>query len=149
MSLIKRNGFHVTSFPALFDDLFTRELFNWGNNNYASTSTSIPPVNVRETAEAFEIEMAAPGMDKQDFKLELDGNLLVISSSKETKEEQNDKNYRRREFCYQSFTRRLQLPENVVDEQNISAQYENGLLLVTVPKREEAKIKGPKMIAVN
>src|SRR4051812_38666821 len=145
MSIIKRNG---QSIPALFDDLFSRELFNWGNNNYSSTSTTIPSVNIRETADAYEVEMAAPGMSKQDFKVELDGNVLTISSSKEKNFEDKQQNYTRREFSYESFRRSFELPRNVVDEQNINARYENGVLHLTIPKREEAKQKGPRTIEI-
>jgi len=85
MSLIKRNGQSIPTIPALFDDFFNRELFNWGNNNFSSTSTTVPSVNVRETADNYEVALAVPGMDKTDFTVTLDGNLLTISSSKEKK----------------------------------------------------------------
>ena len=65
MSLIKRNGVQAPTFPALFDDLFSRELFNWGNNNFSSTSTTVPSVNIKETPDNYEVEVAAPGMDKR------------------------------------------------------------------------------------
>ena len=67
MSLIKRNGHSFPAIPALFDDLFSCEPFNWGNNNYSPTSTTVASVNIRETADNYEVEMAVPGMDKQDF----------------------------------------------------------------------------------
>ena len=78
MSIIKRNEM----FPGLnlFDDFFSRDLWNWGLNNNSSTNTTIPMVNVKETGENFEVEMAAPGMNKEDFKVELDGNLLTITT---------------------------------------------------------------------
>ena len=82
MSLNKRNGSMFPTIPALFDDFFSRELFNWGNNNYSSTSTTVPSVNIRETANSYEVELAAPGMDKNDFAIMLDGNILMITSSK-------------------------------------------------------------------
>jgi HSP20 family protein len=69
----------------LFDDFFSRELFNWGNNNYSSTLTTLPSVNIRENPENFVVEVAAPGMEKQDFQISLEGNLLTISSSKKMK----------------------------------------------------------------
>ncbi|MGF6928546.1 HSP20 family protein [Chitinophaga sp. W2I13] len=148
MSLIKRNGNQFPAFPALFDDFFGRELFNWGNNNYSSTSTTVPAVNIRETDDNFEVEVAAPGMDKKDFKITLDGNLLTISSAKQHTEETKEKNYSRREFSYQSFQRSFELQKDVVDEEKINARYENGLLLLTIPKKEEAKQKAPRTIEI-
>lgn len=148
MSIIKRNGNHSQSFPALFDDLFSRELFNWGNNNFSSTSTTVPSVNIRETADNYEVEVAAPGMEKKDFSIRLDGSLLTISSVKEQQQENKQENYTRKEFSYQSFQRSFELPKNVVDEDNINARYENGLLRLTIPKKEEAKQKEPRMIEI-
>src|SRR6476660_8287616 len=100
MSLLKRNDL----FPALnhmFDDFMTRDL--WGMSNNSETSTTIPAVNIRETGENFEVEMAAPGMTKNDFKIELDGNMLTISSEKRDETEHKEgERYTRREFSYQS-----------------------------------------------
>jgi HSP20 family protein len=73
MSLIKANGSRIPQFPALFDDFFGRELFNWGNSNFSSTSSTIPSVNIFETDDHFKVEMAAPGMDKKDLKITLEG----------------------------------------------------------------------------
>src|SRR4051812_30899145 len=87
----------------LFDDFFSRDLWNWGNNSQSTTNTTIPAVNIRETNENFLVEMAAPGMTKNDFKVELNGNLLTITSEKQDeKEEKEDTVYSRREFSYQS-----------------------------------------------
>ncbi|UOU97658.1 Hsp20/alpha crystallin family protein [Chryseobacterium daecheongense] len=129
--------------------MFNRELLNWGNNNYSSTSTTVPSVNIKETGDAYEVEVAAPGMEKNDFKVTLDGNLLTISSSKEDQREEQNDNYTRREFSYQSFQRSFQLPKDVVDQENINARYENGLLRLTIPKKEEAKKKEPRLIEIS
>lgn len=147
MSLIKRNG---SMFPALpgFDDLFTRELFNWGNTNFSTTNSTIPSVNIKETDDTFEVEVAAPGMEKKDFNITLDGTLLTIASQKESNSETKEDNYTRREFSYQSFQRTFELPKQVVDEESINARYDNGLLHITIPKREEAKRKAPRMIEI-
>ena len=150
MNLIKRN---VGQAPALhrlfFDDIFGRDFFNWENNNYSTTSTTLPSVNIKETADNYEVEVAAPGMDKNDFKITLDGNQLTISSVKENEETTENENYSRREFSYQSFQRSFELPKNVVDEDKIIARYENGLLLLSIPKREEAKPRPPRMIEIS
>jgi HSP20 family protein len=87
-------------------------------------------------------------MDKKDFHISLDGNLLTISSEKEQREEKTEQHYTRREFSYQSFRRSFELPKEVVDMDNINARYENGLLLLTIPKKEEAKQKAPRMIEI-
>lgn len=148
MSLIKRNGNTFSSLPSLLDDFFSRELFNWGNNNFSSTSTTVPSVNIRETADNYEVEVAAPGMEKKDFNVTLDDNLLTISSSKQQNEEKKENNYTRREFSYQSFQRSFELPKNVVDDDKIIARYENGVLHLTIPKREEVKQKAPRTIEI-
>jgi len=148
MSIIKRNEI----FPAsnLFDDFFSRDLWNWGMNNNSSTNTTIPLVNVKETGENFEVEMAAPGMNKDDFKVELDGNLLTITSEKNQENESKDgERYSRREFSYQSFQRTFQLPKEVVDADKIEAKYENGVLRLVIPKNEKAKPRPPKTIQIS
>ncbi|GAA4781026.1 Hsp20/alpha crystallin family protein [Olivibacter ginsenosidimutans] len=148
MSLIKRNGNHFSAFPAFFDDLFASELFNWNNNNHSSTSTTVPSVNIHETNDNFEVDMAAPGMNKEDFKVELDGNTLTISSNKKYEQEDKQEGYTRREFSYQSFQRSFTLPKDVVDEDKIEARYDNGILHLIIPKKEEAKKKAPRLIEI-
>jgi HSP20 family protein len=148
MSIIKRNEF----FPGLnlFDDFFSRDLWNGVLNNNSTTNTTIPLVNIKETNEHYEVEMAAPGMSKNDFKVELDGNMLIITSEKQNENEVKDgERYSRREFSYQSFQRSFQLPKEVVDADKIEAKYENGVLRLVVPKKEEAKPKPPKMIQIS
>lgn len=148
MSLIKSNRAGFPSFPGLFLDFFNRELLNWDDGNFSSTSTTVPSVNVRETTDNFEVELAAPGMEKKDFKIELDGNTLKISSFKEFNRDQEQEGYRRKEFSYQSFQRNLLLPKDVVEEEGIVAKYENGLLQLTIPKKEQAKQKPAKLIEI-
>lgn len=145
MSLVKSNS---PSFPTLFDDLFSRELFNWNNSNFSSTSTTVPSVNIKETDDSFEVEMAAPGMEKKDFKIALEGNTLTIASQKQRSEEKKEEGYSRREFSYQSFQRSFVLPRDVVDDSKIAARYENGLLHLTIPKLEEARKKAPRLIEI-
>ena len=149
MSVIRRNENRLPAFPSLFDDFFSREFFNWGNSNFSSTSTTVPAVNIKESAEDYKVEVAAPGMEKKDFNIVLDGNQLTISSAKQHEETKKEESYTRREFSYQSFTRTFQLPKDVVDSEKIMATYENGLLKLTIPKKEEAKQKAPKQISIN
>ena len=146
MSMIKRNDY----FPAsIFDGLLSRDLMNWGLNNNSSTNTTIPAVNIKETNEGFVVEMAAPGMTKDDFNIELDGDLLTISSEKNLAPEiRENERFTRKEFSYQSFSRSFQLSKAVVDADKIEARYENGVLHLMIPKKEEAKTKPPKQIRV-
>lgn len=150
MSLVKRNRSNdwFPSFSGMFDDFFNRSLSNWNNGNFSATQTTLPSVNVKETDENYEVELAAPGMDKNDFHVTLDGNLLTISSEKQAGNEEKDERYTRREFSYQSFQRSFELPKDVVDEENIQAKYENGVLRLTIPKKEAAKKKAPKRIEI-
>ena len=150
MNLIKRNGNTLNQLPLLFDDFFNRDFLNWDLSNFSDTNTTIPKVNIRETPENFEVEVAAPGMDKKDFKIELDGNMLTISSEKSTQQTENneDSRYFRKEFSYESFQRTFNLRKDVVDSDKIEAKYDKGLLQLIIPKKEEAKQKPPKQILV-
>ena len=150
MTLVKRNGSLFNPLPNLFDDFFSRDLFNWNNSNYSASNTTIPAVNIKETAEHYEVEVAAPGMTKNDFKIELDGNMLTISSQRTNHEEEKEPGkFFRREFSYQSFQRSFTLQKDVVDIDKIEARYENGLLHLLVPKKEEAKQKAPRLIQIS
>ncbi len=133
---------------SMFDDFFNRELFNWGNNNFSASRTTLPSVNIKELEKAFEVEVAAPGMKKEDFSITLDGNMLTISSSKEDQQEEKDGKYTRREFSYQSFQRSFELSTDVVDDENIEARYENGVLRLTIPKKESALAQSPRLIEI-
>jgi len=150
MSIVKRNnGSLLPANPrTLFDDFFSRELFNWGNNNYSSTLSTIPSVNIKENEHNFEVEVAAPGMEKQDFQITLEANLLTISSAKKNQTEEKNEHYTRREFSYQSFQRTFELAKDVVDEEHIEAKYENGVLKLTIPKTEEAKKPVRRLIEI-
>jgi len=147
MTLVKRNG-RSSMTPSIWDNFFNRDLFNW-DNNFANTGSSIPAVNIKETPESFLVEMAAPGMEKKDFKIELDGSALTISSEKQNESEDREgDNYSRKEFSYHSFYRTFHLPKEVVNADKIQAKYENGLLRLDIPKRDEAKQKPSRLIDV-
>ena len=149
MTLAKRNGNMMNTLPGLFDDFFTRDLFDWGNSNFSNSGTTLPAVNVKENADSFIVEMAAPGMKKEDFKVELNNNVLTISSElKHENEEKQDERWTRREFSYQTFQRSFQLSKEAVDADNIQAKYENGVLHLTIPKREEVKQKPARLINI-
>ncbi|UOB17048.1 Hsp20/alpha crystallin family protein [Abyssalbus ytuae] len=143
MSLIKRNP--VVTLPSLFDEFFKPDWLG-GMESFNST---VPAVNVKETDNNFSIELAVPGMKKDDFNVEVDENILTISA--ETKTEKEDKaedgKYMRKEFSYSTFKRSFTLPETVNDEE-IKASYEDGVLKLVLPKREEALPKPKRLIEI-
>lgn len=149
MSLIKNRRNSFSAIPALVDDFLGRELLNWDNGHFSSTQTTVPAVNIRESADNFEVEVAAPGMEKQDFRIQLENNTLTISSQKEQNQQTGEGDYTRREFSYQSFQRTFILPRDVVDDEGIAARYENGVLHLMIPKKEEVKQKGPRLIDIS
>jgi len=148
MTLVKTSEKMFPTFPSFFDNWFSRDLMDWNNSNFSSTNSTLPAVNIRENNDSFLIEVAAPGLSKENFKLNLDRNRLVISSEQKTEKNENDKKYSRREFSYQSFERSFTLPEGSVDNDKISAKYTDGILLVTLPKREEVKPKPAREIEI-
>ena len=150
MTILKRNGNPLSNFPTVFDDFLNRDLFNWGLNNFSDTNTTIPAVNIKETPDDYVVEVAAPGMTKKDFRVQLEGNTLTIGSEKTSrKEEGEDVRYISREFSYQSFSRTFNLQKDVVDTERIQAKYEDGVLHLLIPKKEHAKQKQPKLIEIS
>ncbi len=135
--------------PSLLDHFFDGEMFDWTNRNFSETNTTIPSVNVKENPEAFTVEVAAPGFEKNDFKIELNLNRLSISTEvKVENETMEGQVFTKREFSYQSFCRSFTLPQ-IADGEKISANYVNGILVVSIPKKEEAKPKPARMIEIN
>ena len=131
-------------FP-VFSDSFFRE--NFLNDSDWATS---PAVNIVENKEGFRIEVAAPGLDKEDFHINVDKNVLVISSEKEASTEskdEKDEKYFRKEFSYSSFKRSFSLPE-YAETDKIKATHANGVLNVFIPKRDEAKEKPARAISI-
>ena len=145
MSLVRFSN-HV---PSMFDRFFEGDLFDWSNRNFSITNTTLPSVNIKESADQFTVEVAAPGFGKDDFKLELNHNLLKISSEKKLeKETKEGEQFSKREFSYQSFSRSFTLPQ-IADAENIAANYENGILKIEIPKKEEAKPKPLRTIEIS
>jgi len=136
-------------YPSLFDRFFDNELFDWSSRNFSNTNTTLPSVNIKESTDGFEVEVAAPGLTKDDFRIELNHDLLTISSDKQIdKETKEGQQFSLREFSYQSFSRSFTLP-NTADSEKIQAKYENGILKIIIPKKEEAKPKPPRQIAIS
>lgn len=139
---------HGNRIPAVFDDFFKpwNEWFgNW--DGLFGQTLSVPAVNITEEKGAYQVSLAAPGMKKEDFKIAVDGNLLTISSEKEEKREEKDKKFTRKEYNYTSFSRSFTLPDEVNSER-IEAAYEDGVLKIILPRREEAKKNPTRQIAV-
>lgn len=145
MNLIRANQFPTTSsFSSIFDDFFNRSLSSFGHDgNFLSQ----PSVNIKETDTSFELELAAPGLNKSDFKVNIDNDQLTISAERKVENEVKEESYRRREFNYTKFTRSFNIPE-IVEVDNIGANYKDGVLTLTLPKRAEAQKKAPKEIVI-
>ena len=131
--------------PSYLNGFFGKDLFN--EYNTPAFAGTVPAVNVVENEEGFRIEVAAPGLQKSDFKLNLEKNQLTISAEKEQKEENKNEKYTRKEFKYSSFQRTFTLP-NTVDGDRIEANYADGILSIALPKREEAKEKPARQIEI-
>lgn len=153
MSLLKtkRNG---DLFPKLVSNLFDTDFFTRpslldfeGGLSRLNMLANYPSVNIAEHDKDFKIELAAPGLEKKDFKIETDNDMLTISSEKKHEKKEEKENYRRQEFSYESFSRSFQLPENSLPEK-IEAKYEDGLLKLTLPKKEVTIHKPKKEIKV-
>lgn len=133
------------SWPSLVDEFFGKDLLGNILDNY--TGINMPAVNIVEEKDNYMIEVAAPGLEKKDFKIDLNNNVLTISSEISDEKEDKQERYMRREFSYSSFKRSFTLPDTAqVDK--IAANHKNGILQITIPKKEEAKVKPPKQIAI-
>lgn len=148
MTLVKRSNNYYPSFPTFFDRLFSEDMMDWNNRNFSNTNTTIPAVNVKEDDEKYEIHVAAPGMKKEDFKVNLENNMLTISSEIKNEKQEEKGGYSRKEFSYQSFQRSFNLPEGHVLTDKIAAKYSDGILYISLPKREEVKPQPPKEIKI-
>ena len=142
-NIIKKADNRPRSFGSVVDELFQTNLNrffddrSWGLGGL-QTGASVP-VNIHETDTAYEVEVIAPGLKKEDFHLSCSGDMLTISFERnEEKTEGSDKNWIRREYRYGSFSRSFQV-DSTVDVEKAKARYDNGVLLLTLPKKEEAK----------
>ena len=152
MSLLIRNRSLFPSLSGGFFDtgrLLSPSIFDYDLDLFEEEGGSlvVPEVNILENPKDFVVELAAPGLERKDFKVEVDNGMLTISAEKEKEEKENRKNYRRREFSYTSFTRSFSLPENVITDK-VDAHYENGVLKLTIPKKEVVVSKPAKQIKV-
>ncbi len=138
--LAKRNNF---IFPSVLDEFFKPDWFGGMN----TLTTNVPAVNIKEGEKDFSLELSIPGFKKEDFNIEVDNDVLTISSEVKAEKETKEENYTRREFRVSSFKRAFTLPETV-DAENINASYEDGILKLTLPKKEEALPKPKRLIEI-
>lgn len=145
MSLLAKSPFRA--FPSTVSDLFNIEKFFSDAMQLWDMPSTMPAVNVYEDETGFRMEVAVPGMEKGDFKINLRDNILLISAEKKTEKQEEEKNFTRREFNYSSFRRSFALPENV-DQDNIKAEYNNGILHLTIPKMKKESAPEGKSIDI-
>jgi len=131
--------------PAYWDDFFNDNFFN-GYHNIARNG-STPAVNIVEEEKEYRIEVAAPGLSRKDFTIELEDDVLTISSEQKSEKKDENRRYMRREFSYNSFKRSFQLPETI-DQDKVKASHESGILNILLPKKEEVVQKAPKTIEI-
>lgn len=140
MSLIRYNSalndYAPSSFSHLIDSFFNDKLTRGGGSAYSF----VPRVDILEEDKAFEVHVAVPGMNKEDFKIDLNDNFLTISGERKLTHEKKENNFHAVETQYGTFSRSFSLPENV-DVNKISAKYVNGILEVTIPKDEKKTLK--------
>ena len=136
-------------FPSLLNRFFEGDLMDWSSSNFAGTNSTLPAVNIKETDHDYMIEVAAPGMKKEDFKVNYDNGRLTIASEKKKEDEERSGTYTRMEYSYQSFQRSFTVPETLVNGEKIGAKYSDGILHVTLPKRDEIKPKPAKEIKIS
>lgn len=133
--------------PSVFNDFFKpwNEWFEKGS--LLTRPLTVPPVNITENKDNYEVSLGVPGLKKDDFKIDVDGNMLTISSEKEESREEKEKSFTRKEYSYSSFSRSFTLPDEV-NKERIEAKYEDGVLKLTLPRKEEAKKITAKKIVV-
>lgn len=134
MSLLKlKNNDFFPSISEWMDDFFDKDFLPF-NSKLAKMGTVVPAVNIKDDKENYSLELAVPGMKKEDLKINLDKGMLTISSENKEEKEEKKGDYTRREFCFNSFSRSFSLPENI-DEENIKANYNDGVLSLVIPKK--------------
>jgi HSP20 family protein len=139
------------SFPSLFNDFFRPwgSVFDTNGGSLFDTlnPVTIPAVNISENKERYEVYLAAPGMKKEDFNIDVAGNTLTISAETREEKEEKEERYTRKEYSYSSFSRTFTLPDGI-NKDKIDASYDNGVLKLALPKTEEAKKSASKHISV-
>lgn len=141
------SNLNFPSWSSWIDEIFNRDLSSVFTSNF-NTGMTLPKVNIRETSDAYYVDMAVPGMKKSDFEINLEDQLLSISTHIKEENEYENENYTRREFGYSAFKRSFTLPETI-NEDKIKAEYNDGILSIHLPKKEEAKQRPPRTITIS
>ena len=129
--------------------LIDKDFFDWNSDLFpARLGTSVPRANIIETPKEYKLELAAPGLERKDFNVEVDNHVLKISAEKEEEKKEKDGEYSRQEYSFSSFSRSFTLPEDA-REGNIDAKYENGILKVSIPKVKETPAKPALKVSVS
>ena len=146
MSIVKSNK-NRDLFPSVFSDFFDTDKFfgpRWLEKGFAN---SVPSVNIKENGKEFNIELAAPGYKKDNLRINVENDVLTISAEKQAEKKEDSERFTRKEFSYNSFSRSFTLPQSVLADK-IDAKYDNGILRLCIPKKEEAKTLAKKEIKV-
>ena len=146
MTLVKTNK-SGNLFPSLLSDFFDNDKFLSNRHLEREFDQSLPAVNIKENSKEFDIDFAAPGFKKNDFKINLEENVLTISAEKEEEKKEENNRFTRKEFSYNSFSRSFTLPQTV-NADKIDAKYNDGILKLNIPKKEESKTLPKKEIKV-
>ena len=146
MTYVKFNQPSMKTLDSFLDNLLN-EIPSSDRYRDQSNCFNFPPVNISETKDNFELEFNVPGRNKEDFKITVDKNILTVSFDKKEETKHENKKQIKKEFSLQPFKRSFTLDEKVISD-NIGAKYENGLLVLSIPKKEEVKAEA-KQIAVN
>jgi HSP20 family protein len=149
MTLARLSDNLFPTFPSFFNRFFEGDLMDWNSSNFAGSNMTMPAVNIRENKNEFLIDVAAPGMTREHFRVNYDNGRLTISSEKKEEKQEKEEKFNRKEFSYMSFQRTFTIPENLVSGDKIQAKYENGILHITLPKKEEVKPKPAREIKIN
>ncbi|MDX2245541.1 MAG: Hsp20 family protein [Bacteroidia bacterium] len=145
MSVVKFHHLPAVRFGHFFDDFITRDLARFAG---AESYHSEPKVNVRDYEDHFRIEVAAPGLSREDFRLSIHENVLKISAGIENNQAENQGRYTRKEFGFEKFERSFTLPKTI-NQENITAKYVNGILNITLPKLPEATPRPSREIEIS
>jgi len=137
---ISERTFRPFYMPSFFDDDFFPIL--------NTRTSSMPAVNIREDEKRFTLDLAVPGIDKKELKIDINEDVLTISSETKNESEESRDGYKRKEFSYSSFCRSFQIPENI-NKDKIEANYKDGILSVTLPKAEEEKHKISRQVKIS
>jgi HSP20 family protein len=135
-------------YPSVFNHLYNRELIDFSNAGFSAEDSTLPAVNILEDENRIQIELAAPGMKKEDFKIDLEHNRLTVSAEISSENTESAERYSRKEFNYRAFRRQFSIPVETIDGEQIQASYKDGILLLTLPKREELKPKPARAIEI-